>query len=69
MRTLIGSNWIPADMFLTRIKESDYRKWLQLFVDGNQNMLRIWGGGIYEPSVFYDICDGTNPSSVQPVKT
>jgi len=35
-----------------------YRAWLQLLVEGNQNMVRIWGGGIYEAEVFYDICDG-----------
>lgn len=35
-----------------------YRDWLQLLVDGNQNMIRIWGGGIYEPNEFYQICDG-----------
>ncbi|KAG8986593.1 hypothetical protein FRB90_003901, partial [Tulasnella sp. 427] len=52
-----GSNWIPADSFLTNISDDRYRAWLQLMVDGNQNMIRVWGGGIYEPDVFYDICD------------
>ncbi|KAJ6614286.1 glycoside hydrolase family 2 protein [Mycena sp. CBHHK59/15] len=52
-----GSNWIPADSFLTEITEQRYRAWLQLLVDGNQNMIRVWGGGIYEADAFYDICD------------
>ncbi|TFK43576.1 glycoside hydrolase family 2 protein [Crucibulum laeve] len=52
-----GSNWIPADSFLTTVTEERYRAWLQLLVDGNQNMIRVWGGGIYEYDVFYDICD------------
>ncbi|KIM26256.1 glycoside hydrolase family 2 protein [Serendipita vermifera MAFF 305830] len=52
-----GSNWIPADSFLTNISPDRYRAWLQLLVDGNQNMIRVWGGGIYEHDVFYDICD------------
>ncbi|TBU32964.1 glycoside hydrolase family 2 protein [Dichomitus squalens] len=52
-----GSNWIPADSFLTRLTAEKYRQWLQLLVDGNQNMVRVWGGGIYEPDAFYDICD------------
>ncbi|KAH9849972.1 glycoside hydrolase family 2 protein [Lenzites betulinus] len=52
-----GSNWIPADSFLTTLTPERYRKWLQLLVDGNQNMIRVWGGGIYEADVFYDICD------------
>lgn len=52
-----GSNWIPADSFLTTLTPERYRAWLQLLVDGNQNMIRVWGGGIYEYDVFYDICD------------
>ncbi|KAI0650246.1 glycoside hydrolase family 2 protein [Trametes meyenii] len=52
-----GSNWIPADSFLTRLTPEKYRQWLQLLVDGNQNMVRVWGGGIYEADAFYDVCD------------
>ncbi|CAE7190017.1 unnamed protein product [Rhizoctonia solani] len=52
-----GSNWIPADNFLTTITPERYRAWLQLLVDGNQNMVRIWAGGIYEDDSFYDTCD------------
>ncbi|QRV76379.1 beta-mannosidase [Ceratobasidium sp. AG-Ba] len=52
-----GSNWIPADNFLTTIGTERYRAWLQLLVDGNQNMIRVWGGGIYEDDAFYDVCD------------
>ena len=55
---IAGSNWIPAHNFLTQLKEEDYRAWLTLMRDGNQNMVRLWGGGVYEPDVFYDICDG-----------
>ncbi|KAI0068656.1 glycoside hydrolase family 2 protein [Artomyces pyxidatus] len=52
-----GSCWIPADSFVTTITPERYRAWLQLLVDGNQNMIRVWGGGIYEQDVFYEICD------------
>ncbi|KAH9927208.1 glycoside hydrolase family 2 protein [Epithele typhae] len=52
-----GSNWIPADSFLTTMTRQRYRDWLQLLIDGNQNMIRVWGGGIYEADDFYDICD------------
>ncbi|KAJ7937095.1 glycoside hydrolase family 2 protein [Mycena leptocephala] len=52
-----GSNWIPADSFLTTITPERYRAWLELLVSGNQNMIRVWGGGVYEADVFYDICD------------
>ncbi|KAG8920793.1 hypothetical protein FRC02_000697, partial [Tulasnella sp. 418] len=52
-----GSNWIPADTVLTNISEKRYKALLQTMVDGNQNMIRVWSGGIYEPQVFYDTCD------------
>ncbi|PVG02964.1 glycoside hydrolase [Serendipita vermifera] len=58
VKTFIGgSNWIPADSFLTTMSESRYRAWLQLLVRGNQNCVRVWGGGIYEDDIFYEICD------------
>ncbi|NWJ45743.1 MAG: glycoside hydrolase family 2 protein [Chloroflexi bacterium] len=52
-----GANWIPADSFTTRVTRENYESWLQLAVTANMNMLRIWGGGIYEEEAFYDLCD------------
>ena len=52
-----GSDWIPADSFTTRISDEKYRRWLELMVDGNQCMIRVWGGGIWEADVFYSLCD------------
>lgn len=49
-----GSNWIPADNFLTEITAERYRKWVELLVSGNQNMLRVWGGGVYEDQALYE---------------
>ena len=52
-----GSDWIPADNFIPRISAQKYRDWVQLVADGNQFMIRVWGGGIYEEQAFYDACD------------
>ncbi|KAL2015960.1 hypothetical protein VTK56DRAFT_4495 [Thermocarpiscus australiensis] len=52
-----GSCWIPADSFLTRIESQRYRDWIQLLAEGNQNMVRVWGGGVYESEDFYRACD------------
>ncbi|HUF04916.1 MAG TPA: glycoside hydrolase family 2 protein [Aridibacter sp.] len=52
-----GGNWIPADSFNTRVTEKRYRHLLESFRDANMNMVRVWGGGIYEEDVFYEIAD------------
>lgn len=52
-----GSDWIPADNFIPRISKERYHDWVKLVADGNQFMIRVWGGGIYEEQAFYDACD------------
>lgn len=52
-----GANWIPADSFLPRLGRAEYERLLRMALDANMNMLRIWGGGIYEQDAFYELCD------------
>jgi len=52
-----GANYIPNDSFLPRITSEVYRRVVQSAVDTHMNMLRVWGGGIYENDEFYDLCD------------
>jgi len=52
-----GSNWVPIDCFTGVLKDEKYRDLITLAVNGNFNMLRVWGGGIYEKDIFYDLCD------------
>ncbi len=52
-----GSNWIPADCFTGCVTKERYGELLRLAKDGNMNMLRVWGGGLYEHDAFYDFCD------------
>jgi len=52
-----GANWIPADAFATRVTRDRYEDLLKSAAEANMNMLRVWGGGVYEEDVFYDLCD------------
>ena len=52
-----GANWIPADYFVERLQKEDYKRLLKDAIRANMNTLRIWGGGIYEPNHFYELCD------------
>ncbi len=52
-----GANWIPAHAFVTTLKRGDYERDLRSAVEAHMNMIRVWGGGIYESEDFYDLCD------------
>ena len=52
-----GANYIPQDVFLPRVKDKQYRKLLIQAKEANMNMIRVWGGGVYEKDLFYDLCD------------
>jgi beta-mannosidase len=52
-----GANWIPADNFLPRVTKEKYRSLLTEAKNTNMNMLRVWGGGVYEDDIFYSLCD------------
>jgi len=52
-----GANYIPNDVFLPQVTEEKYRKVIQTARVSNMNMLRVWGGGVYEEDIFYELCD------------
>lgn len=52
-----GSNWVPSDAIYARVSHDKYKVLIEECALQNNNMLRIWGGGIYEPDIFYDLCD------------
>lgn len=52
-----GTNWIPGDSFSPRMTKEKYQKLIKDTKDANMNMIRIWGGGIYEDDEFYKACD------------
>lgn len=52
-----GANWIPHDSFPGIVKDSDYHEAIDRYARLGMNMLRVWGGGLYETEAFYDACD------------
>lgn len=52
-----GVNYIPQDMFQDCVTPERYDRLIQDVLDANMNMLRVWGGGIYEDDLFYQRCD------------
>lgn len=52
-----GSNWIPAHVLPESVTPEYTRALLNAAADTHQNCIRVWGGGIYETDVFYEIAD------------
>lgn len=54
---LKGANYIPNDSFLGRVNDSVYKQNFKNAIASNMNMLRVWGGGVYEDNKFYELAD------------
>lgn len=52
-----GSNYVPADSFLPRVSKDFIEHLVKSAADANMNMLRVWGGGVYEDDYLYEMCD------------
>lgn len=52
-----GADMVPLDNFLPRITKEKYEKHVFDARDVNMNMIRVWGGGVYEDDYFYQLCD------------
>ncbi len=52
-----GANYIPQDNFLDRVTTERYQHMIRSAAEAHMNILRVWGGGIYEKNGFYDLCD------------
>jgi beta-mannosidase len=52
-----GANYIPQSNFLPSVSKEQYESLILDAKTANMNMLRVWGGGIYENDIFYDLCD------------
>ncbi|MBV2355405.1 glycoside hydrolase family 2 protein [Streptomyces sp. J2-1] len=52
-----GVNWIPDDVFPSRVTPERYRRRLEQTAEAGCDMVRVWGGGLFESDDFYDVCD------------
>ncbi|GAA1494245.1 glycoside hydrolase family 2 protein [Curtobacterium herbarum] len=52
-----GVNWIPDDVIVSRVTKERYAERLDAAVTLNTNLVRVWGGGVYESHDFYQRCD------------
>jgi len=52
-----GACWVPTTSFIGDVGSEPYDRLIDQAVGANMNMMRVWGGGIYEPDAFYDLCD------------
>jgi beta-mannosidase len=52
-----GANYVPQDCFPSRVTPGRYEDLIAGAANAGMNMLRVWGGGIYEDDLFYDLCD------------
>ena len=54
---LKGASWLPADIYAARLTRVEYARLVKAAAVANMNILRVWGGGVYESDAFYDLCD------------
>lgn len=52
-----GANWVPDDLRIASVAPDAYRERLGQAAAANMNMIRVWGGGLYEKDAFYETCD------------
>lgn len=52
-----GANWIPDDSFPSQVDPESVAARVAGYARLNMNMLRVWGGGLYESEAFYNACD------------
>ena len=52
-----GANLIPPHIFLNKVTDAEYDTLVRRAAEANCNMLRVWGGGVYLPDIFYSLCD------------